>query len=69
MPPAPSSGPEPATDAHIQPKLNAQVGCHKAFVKAQGIQEDFAIQGGDYVFDALEANAERATLLRNLQAS
>lgn len=54
------------TDTHLQPELNAQGGCHAAFAKARGVPADFAIQGGDHVFDALGVNAGRATMLMDL---
>ncbi|MBB2185902.1 MAG: metallophosphoesterase [Gluconacetobacter liquefaciens] len=54
------------TDTHLQPELNARVGCHAAFVKARSVPADFAIQGGDHVFDALGVNAARATMLLDL---
>ncbi|CAI9119905.1 metallophosphoesterase family protein [Brytella acorum] len=54
------------TDTHLQPELNARSGCHAAFVKARGVAADFAIQGGDHVFDALGVNAGRATKLVEL---
>ncbi|MBB2155329.1 metallophosphoesterase [Gluconacetobacter diazotrophicus] len=54
------------TDTHLQPELNANSGCHMAFAKAQSVPADFAIQGGDHVFDALGVNAGRATMLMDL---
>ncbi|AQS85213.1 MAG: metallophosphoesterase [Acetobacter aceti] len=54
------------TDTHLQPELNAAGGCHQAFVKARSIHADFAIQGGDHVFDALGVNAGRASMLIDL---
>ena len=53
-----AAAPEPfsflfVTDAHIQPELNAAVGTSMAFQKARTFKADFAIQGGDHVFDAL----------------
>ncbi|NHN87140.1 metallophosphoesterase family protein [Acetobacter conturbans] len=54
------------TDTHLQPELNARSGCHMAFVKARAIPADFAIQGGDHVFDALGVNAGRASMLMGL---
>jgi 3',5'-cyclic AMP phosphodiesterase CpdA len=41
------------TDTHIQPELHATDGCTMAFKKASGIHADFAIQGGDHIFDGL----------------
>ncbi|GAJ29917.1 metallophosphoesterase family protein [Acidomonas methanolica] len=54
------------TDTHIQPELDAAKGCHMAFARARRINADFAIQGGDHVFDALGVNAGRANALMDL---
>ncbi len=54
------------TDCHLQPELNAAHGCHQAFAKARTIKADFAIQGGDHVFDALGVPRERASSLMDL---
>jgi 3',5'-cyclic AMP phosphodiesterase CpdA len=54
------------TDAHLQPELNAAKGCDQCFKKARTIQCDFAIQGGDHVFDALGVARPRATRLFEL---
>ena len=54
------------TDTHLQPELNADYGCHMAFAAARSIKADFAIQGGDHVFDALGVNAARANMLRDM---
>jgi Icc protein len=54
------------TDTHIQPELNAAQGCDQCFKKARTIQSDFAIQGGDHVFDSLGVGRERATSLFDL---
>ncbi|AOX19371.1 metallophosphoesterase family protein [Kozakia baliensis] len=54
------------TDTHLQPELNANQGCHMAFAQARKVPADFAIQGGDHVFDALGVNAGRATMLMDL---
>lgn len=54
------------TDTHLQPELDADHGCHMAFARARTIPADFAIQGGDHVFDALGVNATRANMLRDL---
>ncbi len=51
------------TDAHLQPELNAAAGCHACFEKARAIGGDFAIQGGDHVFDALGVGRARADSL------
>ncbi len=54
------------TDTHLQPELNAAQGCDQCFKKARTIKCDFAIQGGDHVFDALGVSRERATSLFDL---
>ncbi|MFT8972671.1 metallophosphoesterase family protein [Zymomonas mobilis] len=54
------------TDLHIQPELKADMGCHMAFVKARNISADFAIFGGDHVFDALGVHQNRATALMDI---
>ena len=41
------------TDAHLQPELNGVVGTEMAFKKGRTIKADFAINGGDHVFDSL----------------
>jgi 3',5'-cyclic-AMP phosphodiesterase len=41
------------TDAHLQPELNGVIGTDMAFKKARAIKADFAINGGDHVFDSL----------------
>ncbi len=54
------------TDAHIQPELNAAIGTDMAFKKARTIKADFAINGGDHVFDALGVPKQRALQLFDL---
>ena len=56
------------TDTHIQPELDAAHGCSMAFRKAASIPADFAIQGGDHVFDALAVDRKRADSLFDLYA-
>ncbi len=56
------------TDTHIQPELAAADGCALAFKKAASLHVDFAIQGGDHVFDALAVNRKRADSLFDLYA-
>jgi len=51
------------TDCHLQPELDAAHGTDMAFHKARTIKADFAIQGGDHVFDALAVTKTRATQL------
>lgn len=54
------------TDTHLQPELNAAKGCDMCFKKARTIKSDFAIQGGDHVFDSLAVGRDRATNLFDL---
>jgi len=54
------------TDTHIQPELNAAEGCDQCFKEARTLKSDFAIQGGDHVFDSLGVGRERATSLLDL---
>jgi Icc protein len=56
------------TDAHIQPELNAAVGTEMAMKKARTFQADFAINGGDHVFDALGVPKKRSVALFDLYA-
>ena len=54
------------TDTHIQPELDAAHGCSMAFQKIAALKPDFAIHGGDLVFDALAVNRQRADQLFDL---
>lgn len=54
------------TDTHIEPELNATQGCRECFRKIAGIKSEFAIMGGDHVFDALGVGASRAKLIYDL---
>jgi Icc protein len=56
------------TDTHIEHELNATAGTDMAFKHASTIPADFAIQGGDHVFDALGVSPARATKLYDLYA-
>jgi 3',5'-cyclic-AMP phosphodiesterase len=56
------------TDTHLQPELNAAQGCDMAFKKARGVKADFALQGGDHVFDTMDVSKERAVSLFDLYA-
>jgi Icc protein len=51
------------TDAHLEPELNGVVGTEMAFKKGRGIKADFAINGGDHVFDALAVPKQRSLML------
>ncbi len=54
------------TDTHIQPELNAAQGCTSCFKQMRGFHADFAIHGGDHVFDVLGADRPRAKQLYDL---
>jgi Icc protein len=54
------------TDTHLEPELNAAQGTDQCFKKARTIKSDFAIQGGDHVFDSLGVGRERASSLFDL---
>jgi Icc protein len=54
------------TDTHIQPELDAAHGCEMAFAKIAASKPEFAICGGDLVFDALGASRARADMLFDL---
>jgi len=54
------------TDTHIEPELNATQGCDSCFRKIAGIKGDFAIMGGDHVYDALQVGSARAGLVFDL---
>src|ERR1700744_6289093 len=57
------------TDTHIQPELDAAHGCDMAFRKIAAINADFALMGGDHVFDALSVDRARATKVFDLYKS
>lgn len=48
------------TDTHLQPELHATQGCSMAFKKARTLHADFAIQGGDHIFDGLAVPLTRS---------
>jgi Icc protein len=54
------------TDSHTQPELNAAEGTAMAYRAASKIKADFAIQGGDLVFDAAAVSKQRAVSLFDL---
>src|SRR5580698_852444 len=54
------------TDTHIQPELDATKGCDMAFKKMRTIKADFAIQGGDHIFDGLAVPKSRSIGLFDL---
>jgi len=51
------------TDPHIQPELKADEGCRQAFGKMNRLKADFALSGGDLVFDVLAVGRPRADAL------
>jgi Icc protein len=54
------------TDTHLQPELNAAEGTSMAFRKARAISADFAIGGGDFVFDVSAVPRDRAVSLYDM---
>lgn len=54
------------TDTHIEPELNAPQGCDMCFRKISALKPDFAIMGGDHVYDAAGVGAPRATQVFDL---
>ena len=54
------------TDTHIQPELRADQGCRMAFQKINRTKADFALHGGDLVFDAAAQGHDRANLVYGL---
>src|ERR1700740_3785306 len=54
------------TDTHIQPELDAAHGCDMCFRKIAAPKSDFAIMGGDHVFDAFGVDGTRARMVYDL---
>jgi len=54
------------TDTHIQPELDAAHGCDMCFRKIAAAKPEFAVMGGDHVYDALGVGAARATMVYDL---
>ena len=54
------------TDTHIQPELDAAHGCDMCFHKIAATKSDFAIMGGDHVYDAFGVNSIRAHMVYDL---
>jgi len=54
------------TDVHVQPEIGATEGLLAAIEKMNSLNPDFAISGGDLVFDALNVDEERANLLYDI---
>lgn len=51
------------TDTHIEPELDAGHGCDTCFRKIAGLKPEFAIMGGDHVYDAPGVDGRRADQL------
>ena len=56
------------TDTHIQPELDAAHGCDVCFRKIASTKADFAIMGGDHVYDAFGVDTARARMVFDLYA-
>jgi 3',5'-cyclic-AMP phosphodiesterase len=56
------------TDLHIQPERKAAKGCAQCVTRINQQKSDFAICGGDLVFDAAEVGFPRAQQLFDLYA-
>ena len=54
------------TDTHIQPELDAAKGCRMCFATFNDIPADFAVCGGDLVYDAAGVDAARGSSLFDL---
>ena len=54
------------TDTHIEPELNAASGCDQCFKKIAALKPEFAIMGGDHVYDATAVGADRANTVFDL---
>ena len=51
------------TDTHIESELDAAHGCDMAFRQIHGLKAEFAIQGGDHIFDGLAVPTARSLAL------
>ncbi len=54
------------TDTHIEPELDAPHGCDMCFRKIAALKPEFAIMGGDHVYDAVSVDRGRATTVFDL---
>ena len=54
------------TDTHIEPELDAAHGCAMCFDKIASLKPEFAIMGGDHVYDALGVSRLRADQVYDL---
>lgn len=57
------------TDVHVQPELNAARGFAQAIYNINHHRADFALSGGDLVFDVLKADRDRCDRLWKLYTS
>jgi 3',5'-cyclic AMP phosphodiesterase CpdA len=56
------------TDTHIQPEMHATEGCRMCFDQVKKSKPDFALLGGDLVFDAMDQGPDRSKKLFDLFA-
>ena len=54
------------TDTHIQPEMRASEGCRMCFDEVKKLKPDFALLGGDLVFDAADQGPDRSKKLFDL---
>jgi 3',5'-cyclic AMP phosphodiesterase CpdA len=54
------------TDIHVKPEMNAPEGFQMAIDKANELNPDFVLTGGDLVFDVMRGNQKRGDTLFNL---
>lgn len=54
------------TDTHIEPELDAPHGCEMCFQKVEALRPEFAIMGGDHVYDSNAVDEKRAGLVFDL---
>lgn len=54
------------TDIHLKPEMNAPVGFQMAIDKANELNPDFVLSGGDQVYDVMRGNQERGDSLFTL---
>ncbi|MGB6835293.1 MAG: metallophosphoesterase [Candidatus Acidiferrum sp.] len=54
------------TDTHIEPELDAPHGCDMCFKKIAALKPEFAVMGGDHVYDATAVGAARANAVFDL---
>src|SRR6202007_2488527 len=54
------------TDTHIEPELDAAHGCDMCFRRIAALKPDFAVMGGDHVYDALSVDHTRASTVFDL---